>query len=69
MLYPFDETRQALYEGAMRAVAAISKCKPYKLSLPIKAKKEYLVFDNSSGPGRKVSKKGTIEDVLKLMNF
>jgi D-amino peptidase len=69
MLYPFDETRQALYEGARRAVAAISKCKPYKLSLPIQAKKEYLVFDSSSGPGRKVIKKGTIEDVLKLMAF
>ncbi|MHC4439503.1 MAG: M55 family metallopeptidase, partial [Planctomycetota bacterium] len=38
-LYPFDETRQALYQGARRAVQAIGKCKPYKLSLPIKAKK------------------------------
>jgi hypothetical protein len=50
-------------------VAAIPKCKPYKLSLPIRAKKEYLVFDSFSGPSRKVSKKGTIEDVLKLMAF
>ncbi len=69
MLYPFDETRQDLYEGARRAVAAIPQCQPYKLSLPIQAKKEYLVFDSSSGPGRKVIKKGTIEDVLKLMAF
>jgi len=69
ILYPFDETRQALWEGAKRAVAAIGKCKPYKLSLPIRAKKEYLVFDKSTGQGRKVSKEGTIEDVLKLMNF
>ncbi|MHC4581107.1 MAG: M55 family metallopeptidase, partial [Planctomycetota bacterium] len=46
-LYPFDETRRALYEGARRAVAAIGKCKPYKLSVPIKAKKEHLVFDSS----------------------
>jgi D-amino peptidase len=69
MLYPFDETRQALYEGARRAVAAIPKCKSYKLSLPIRAKKEYLVFDSSSGPPRKVSKEGIIEDVLKLMDF
>jgi len=68
-LYPFDDTRQALYEGAKRAVAAIPKCKPYKLSLPIQAKKEYLVFDSPSEPGRKVSKEGTIEDVLKLMDF
>ena len=68
-LYPFDETRQALYEGARRAVAAIPQCKPYKLSLPIQAKKEYLVFDNPSEPGRRVTKEGTIEDVLKLMSF
>jgi D-amino peptidase len=68
-LYPFDEARQALYEGARRAVAAIPKCQPYKLTLPIQAKKEYLVFDSTSGKGRRVSKEGTIEDVLKLMNF
>jgi D-amino peptidase len=68
-LYPFDETRQALYEGARRAVQAIPKCKPYKLSLPIKAKKEYLVFNGSTKSGRRVTKEGTIEDASKLMDF
>ena len=68
-LYPFDDTRKALYEGARQAVDAISKCKPYKLSLPIKAKKEYLVFDDSSKSGRRVTKEGTIEDASKLMDF
>jgi D-amino peptidase len=68
-LYPFDDTRKALYEGARRAVEAIPKCQPYKLSLPIKAKKEYLVFDDSSKEGRRVTKEGTIEDVLNLMDF
>jgi D-aminopeptidase len=68
-LYPFDETRQALYDGAKRAVAAIPNCQPYKLSLPIQAKKEYLVFDEPSGPGRRISKEGTIEDVLRLLDF
>ena len=68
-LYPFDDTRKALYEGARQAVDAIPKCKPYKLSLPIKAKKEYLVFDDSSKEGRLITKEGTIEDVLKLMDF
>ena len=68
-LYPFDETRQALYEGARRAVAAIPKCQPYKLTLPIQAQKESLVFDAPNGPGRRVKKEGTIEDVLKLMDF
>jgi len=69
MLYPFDETHQALYEGARRAVATIPKCQPYKLALPIQAKKEYLVFDNSSGPGRRIIKEGIIENVLKLLDF
>ena len=68
-LYPFDETRQALYEGARRAVEAIPKCKPYKLTLPIQVKKEYLVFDKDSKSGRKVTKEGTVEDVLKLLRF
>jgi len=68
-LYPFEETRRALYEGARRAVAAIANCKPYKLSLPIQVKKEYLVFDGPSGAGRKVTKEGTVEDVLKLLTF
>ncbi len=69
VLYPFEETRQALFEGARRAVAAIPRCKPYKLSLPIQVRKEFLVFDNSLAPGRLVSKEGTIEDVLKLLSF
>ncbi|UCG56486.1 MAG: M55 family metallopeptidase [Phycisphaerales bacterium] len=68
-LYPFEGTRQALYEGARRAVAAIPRCRPYKLSLPIKVKKEHLVFDGPSGRGCRVSKEGTIEDVLKLLDF
>jgi D-amino peptidase len=68
-LYPFEETHRALYEGARKAVEAIPKCQPYKLSLPIQAKKEYLVFDGSSKEGHLLTKEGTIEDVLKLMDF
>jgi len=68
-LYPFDETRRALYDGARRAVSAIGHCQPYKLSLPIQAKKEHLVFDDPAKPGRKVTKEGAVEDVLKLMDF
>jgi D-amino peptidase len=68
-LYPFKDTHKALYDGARRAVDAISKCKPYKLSLPIKAKKEYLVFEGPSKEGRLVTKEGTIDNVLNLMDF
>lgn len=69
-LYPFAETRKALYEGAKRAMAAIPQCKPYRLVEPIKAKKQYLVFDQAPGqPPRLVTKEGTIADVLHLYDF
>lgn len=67
-LYPFEETRQALYEGARQAVAAIGRCKPYKLTLPIQAKKEYLDPSNSNSP-RRIVKEGVVDDVLKLLDF
>lgn len=72
VLYPFAETRPALYEGAKRAVAAIPRCKPYRIALPIKAKKQYLVLDPRGGPmakPRQVTKEGTIEDLLHLLSF
>lgn len=65
-LYPFDETRQALFEGARRSVAAIGRCQAYKLSLPIQAKKENV---DPSEPGRRITKEGVVEDVLKLLDF
>ena len=68
-LYPFEETRQALYEGAKRAVAAIPKCKPYKLELPVQVKKQQLVFDDPEKKGRLVTKEGVVEDILKLLYF
>jgi D-amino peptidase len=67
-LYPFKETRRRLYEGAKRAMAAIPKCKPYKLDLPIKAKKQYLVFEGPSKP-KLVTKETTIPDALHLLDF
>ena len=75
VLYPFAETRKALYEGAGRAVAAIPRCKPYRIAMPIKAKKEYLEFakpyvpGEDRGPGKLVTKEGMIEDVTKLLKF
>jgi D-amino peptidase len=68
-LYPFAETRQALYEGAKRAIAAIPKCKPYQLALPIKAKKQFLVIGKDGTEPKLVTKEGIIEDVLRLLDF
>jgi D-amino peptidase len=41
-LYPLEETRRAIFEGAKRAVAAIPQCKPYKLPLPLKCRREFI---------------------------
>jgi len=68
MLYPLEETRKALYAGAKRAMAVIPNCKPYKLELPIKAKKQYLILDGSAKP-KLATKEGTIPDALHLMDF
>jgi D-amino peptidase len=69
VLYPFAETRQALYEGAKRAVKAIPLCKPYKLQTPIQAKKQHLVFEGPEKKPRLVVKEGTIAEALDIYKF
>ena len=69
VLYPFAETRNALYEGAKRAVAAIPRCKPYKPALPIKAKKQYLELNKDGAPPKLITKEGIIEDALHIWDF
>lgn len=67
-LYPFEETRQALFEGARKAMTVIGKCKPYRIEVPIRAKKQWLIFD-ANGESRLQTKEGMIEDPLKLFSF
>lgn len=67
-LYPFEETRQALFEGARKAMTVIGKCKPYRIEVPIRAKKQWLIFD-ANGESRLQTKEGVIEDSLKLFSF
>jgi D-amino peptidase len=69
MLYPFAETRKALYEGGTKAVTVIPTCKPYTLTLPIKAKKQHLVFGDVALPPKVVTKEGEIADALHLLDF
>lgn len=69
ILYPFDETHQALYEGAKRAMAVIDKCRPYRLALPIQARKQFLAFESGEAAGKLTVKDGTIDDVLSLLEF
>jgi len=69
VLYPFDETRAALFEGALRAMEALPQCKPYRIATPIKARKEWLELDEKGAPVQKLSKEGEITDVLHLLDF
>jgi D-amino peptidase len=69
VLYPFEETRRALYEGAKRAVAAISRCKPYVLNGPIQAKKQFLVLGQDGTEPKLTTKEGIIQDPLRLLEF
>jgi D-amino peptidase len=39
-LYPFAEVHQAIFAGAQKALAAIGRCKPYQVKLPIKCRRE-----------------------------
>jgi len=69
VLYPFEDTRKALYEGAKRAMAAISSCKPYILETPIKVKEQYLKLDPSLPKPSLVSREGVAGDALHLFTW
>jgi D-amino peptidase len=68
VLYPFDESHRALYEGAKKAIAAIPRCKPYVLELPIKAKMQYLDLESGAPEPKLISKEWTIPDALRLFD-
>jgi len=68
-LYPFEETRQALYEGAKRAISVISDCKPYSLQFPVKAKKQQLVQEAGSTEFKLVTKEKIITDALHIIDI
>lgn len=46
VLYAFPDTYKALYEGAKKSMNVLKKCKPYKLQMPIKAKKIFYSKEN-----------------------
>ena len=69
VLYPFAETRKALYEGAKAAVAAIPKCKPYKIATPIKVKKQWLVFGKEGEEPKLMTKEGMVEEAIHILKF
>lgn len=68
-LYPFEETRKALYEGAKRAMSAIRECKPYIMKTPIHGKLEYLELDSILGKPKPVTKEAVFQDALHILDF
>jgi D-amino peptidase len=69
VLYPFEDTRRALYEGAKRAVEAIASYKPYILETPIKVVEEYLNLDPSLPKPVVVRREGVAEDALHILSW
>jgi len=69
ILYPFEETRKALYEGAKRAVGVISNCKPYRTETPVKVRMQYLNLDPKLPKPELVQIEGTAMDALHILDF
>jgi D-amino peptidase len=68
VLYPFEETRKALYEGAKKAILAIPNCKPYIMKTPIQVKEEYLEKAPSTIMPKVITREKTIENPLHLFD-
>lgn len=68
-LYPFVETRKALYEGAKQAMKFIPENKPYKLDFPVNAKKEFLGKEAETGEQKVITNEKTIEHPLDILDI
>jgi D-amino peptidase len=68
-LYPLQETRTAIFEGAKRALAVISRCRPYKLRMPIRCKREWIESIEHPSESRIAVREASIRDVNKIYAF
>ena len=68
ILYPFDEVRSALYEGAKKAVAAIPGCKPYIVETPIRVKEQWIEKAPSTMQPDVKTREKVIENPLHLFD-
>ena len=69
ILYPFEETRKALYEGAKKAMTVISSCKPYIISTPIQVRMQYLNLDQKLPKPELVIREGVVKDGLHIFDL
>ncbi|NLP10855.1 M55 family metallopeptidase [bacterium] len=67
VLYPFAETRKALYEGAKKAMAAIPRCKPFIMKPPIQVKMQFLEKDSDQPEPTLKVKEWVAQDALHLL--
>lgn len=68
-LYPLQETRAAIFEGAGKAVEAISSCRPYKLPAPIRCRREWIEHTDRPSETRIVVREASVRDVKKIVDF
>jgi D-amino peptidase len=69
ILYPFEETRKALYEGAKKSMEALSECKPYKMDMPIKGKLQYLDLRSNTKKAKIITREAVFEDARDIVKF
>ena len=69
ILYPFKETRKALYEGAKKSMQALSECKPYKMDMPIKGKLQYLDLKSNPKKTKTITREAVFQDPRDITKF
>jgi D-amino peptidase len=69
ILYPFTETRKALYEGAKQSMEALSTCKPYKMDMPIKGKLQYLDLRSKAKKQKMITREAVFQDPRDIVKF
>ena len=69
ILFPFEETRKALYEGARKAMEAVPDCKPYKMDFPVKGKLQYLKVNSENTERKLVTKEAVFNDPRDILKF
>ena len=69
LLYPFEETRKALYKGAKKAVGIIPVIKPYKIKEPIEVKMEFIDLNPKLLEPELVTREGIAKDGKHILEF
>lgn len=69
ILYPFEETRRALYEGARKAMEALPGCKPFTMDMPIKGKLQYLDLKSNRKNPKIITREAVFDDARDILRF